>query len=255
MPRTRAPPGGHCPVDRGRCLIARMPRQLPLRIGFAHRATFGNFITGANAALVQALGAWLAGRMPGELFYLWGRSGSGRSHLLAAAGDAAETAGSSFAYIPFDEAGALSPAVLDGLEACRLVCLDDVGLVAGDATWEEALFHLYNRLRDAGSRLLVSAACSPGELRVSLPDLKSRLSWGITFHLQALDDEGKRTLLRQQAAERGLELSTEAADYLLARCPRDTRALVRLVDRLDAAAMAEQRRLTIPFLHAQLGVR
>lgn len=259
MPRTRAALVPHRPVDRDPPLntagttAPRMSRQLPLRIGFTHRATFANFITGANAALVDALSAWLARRLPGELFYLWGSTGSGRSHLLAAAGDAAECMASSFAYVPLAEPGAFSTALLDGLETCNLVCLDDVDAVAGNRAWEEALFHLYNRMKDVDSRLLVSAACSPGELRLTLPDLKSRLTWGLTYRLEPLDDDGKRDLLRQQAAERGLELSPEAADYLLSRCPRDTRALVRLIEQLDSAAMAAQRRLTIPFLHTQLG--
>jgi DnaA family protein len=231
----------------------RLTRQLPLRIGFIRRATFANFIIGANPELVDALSAWLTGRMPGELFYLWGSPASGRSHLLAAAGDTAETTGASFAYVPLAEAETLAPAMFEGLETCQLVCLDDIDAVAGNRAWEEALFHLYNRLRDAGHHMLVSAACSPGELGLALADLKSRLGWGLTYYLQPLDDDGKRDLMRQQATERGLELSPEAADYLLSRCPRDTRALVRLMEQLDTAAMAAQRRLTIPFLHSQLG--
>lgn len=233
--------------------LPRTSPQLPLRIGFTRRARFANFVTGANAALIEALSAWVAGRIPGGLFYLWGAPGSGRSHLLAAAGDAVESAAAPFAYVPLAQAGRLAPELLEGLESRGLVCVDDIDTVAGVSAWDEALFHLYNRLGNSGTRLLVSAACSPAKLRPGLADLKSRLASGLTYHLQPLDDEGKRALVRQQAAERGLELSPEAADYLLSRCPRDTRALVGLVERLDTAAMAAQRRLTIPFLRSQLG--
>jgi DnaA family protein len=226
--------------------------QLPLRIGFTHRARLDNFIIGGNGELVDTLGRWLAGEIHATVVYLWGSRGSGRSHLLSAACEVAEQKGRSFAYLPLDSADSLPAASLDGLERRELVCLDDLDAVAGRADWEEALFHLFNRLRDADGHLLVSAACGPAALPLALEDLRSRLTWGLTYHLAALDDEGKRTLLRQQATERGLQLSTEAADYLLSRCPRDTAALITLMDRLDLAALAAQRRLTIPFLRTQL---
>ena len=230
-----------------------MSQQLPLRIGFAQRALFDNFITGPNAAAVSALVDWTSGRLPGELFYLWGMHGSGRSHLLSAACDATAGAGLAFAYLPLADAALRSTEALDGLETCQLVCLDDLDAIAGDARREEAVFHLYNRVRDAGHQLLVSAGTSPAELDIRLPDLKSRLAWGTCFHLQPLDDADKRMLLRRQATERGLDLSQDAADYLLSRCPRDTAELVGLIERLDTAALAAQRRLTIPFLRSQLG--
>ncbi len=58
--------------------------------------------------------------------------------------------------------------------------------------------------------------------------------------------------MRRLAQRRGLELPTEVARYLLARCPRDPRALVALVERLDRDSLAEQRRLSIPFVRRRL---
>ena len=43
-------------------------------------------------------------------------------------------------------------------------------------------------------------------------------------------------------------MSEEVAGYLMARFPRDLHSLFALLDRLDAATLAAQRRLTIPFL-------
>lgn len=229
-----------------------MTRQLPLRIGFSQRASFENFIVGANGQLVRALVEWTSGGFPGELFYVWGTPGSGRSHLITAACAAAEESGAAFAYVPLGDSTIRSPAVLDGLENRYLVCLDDLDVIAGRPAWEEAAFHLYNRVRDSGGKLLVSANAGPAELALSLADLKSRLAWGTCYHVEPLDEGGKRELLRTQAAERGLELSPEAADFVLSRCRRDTKTLVSLMERLDTAAMAAQRRLTIPFLRTQL---
>ncbi len=54
------------------------------------------------------------------------------------------------------------------------------------------------------------------------------------------------------AAQRGLELGPEVAAFLLRRVRRDTHELAALVERLDAAALAAQRALTVPFVREVL---
>lgn len=214
-------------------------RQLPLRIGLRDSATLDNFHVGDNAMLIHTL------EQATEPFvYLWGTGGSGKSHLLQALCRVEEAA----AYLPLVELKGLGPAILDGLESMSLICIDDLQVVAADPLWEAALFHLYNRIRDAGGRLVVAASLSPAALGVGLADLRSRLGWGPVFQLIALDDAGKLAALQQRARARGLELSDEVGGYLLRHSPRDTHALFALLERLDQASLAAQRRLTIPFV-------
>ncbi len=97
---------------------------------------------------------------------------------------------------------------------------------------------------------MVSARCAPAALNLGLPDLVSRLGWGPVFQLQPLDDEGKRAALQLRARQRGMELPDEVAVYLLRRSPRDMDSLFELLQRLDVASLAAQRRLTIPFVRA-----
>ncbi len=213
--------------------------QLPLRIGLRDNATLANFYPGDNAVLIHTL------QQTTEPFiYVWGGAGSGKSHLLQALCHAETTA----AYLPLGELRGFGPAVLDGLEAMSLVCVDDLQAVAADPGWEVALFHLYNRVREEGGRLVAAATLSPAALPVALPDLKSRLVWGPVFQLMPLDDAGKLAALQLRARARGLELSDEVGGYLLRRIPRDMHALFALLDRLDHASLAAQRRLTIPFV-------
>ncbi|MEN8175046.1 MAG: DnaA regulatory inactivator Hda [Pseudomonadota bacterium] len=227
-----------------------MVHQLPLGIGFRHQATLDNFLGTANREPVRALKRALEGQ--GEHFvFLWGTPGCGRSHLLAATCRAAESRGLASGYVPLG-APDVQPALLEGLEQGDVLCLDDIQQIAGSAAWETALFHLYNGCRDKGGLLVVSADAAAAKLPLQLADLKSRLSWGISFRIHALGDEDRLVLLGELARERGLELDEEAARYLLHRCPRDTASLVRLMERLDAAALAAQRRLTIPFIRTQI---
>jgi DnaA-homolog protein len=120
--------------------------------------------------------------------------------------------------------------------------------------WELALFNLFNRLRDAGKLLIVAAIHGPQELAVNLPDLKSRLQWGTTFHVQTLDDDQKQAALQFRAKARGLELSDEVAAFIIQRLPRDMNELFWQLNRLDHASLAEQRKLTIPFVKKVLGL-
>jgi DnaA family protein len=68
------------------------------------------------------------------------------------------------------------------------------------------------------------------------------------YALQPVDDAARMQILTVRAHERGLELSEDTAHYLLRRCPRDLPALMALLERLDAAALTAQRRLTVPFV-------
>ncbi|MCB1675636.1 MAG: DnaA regulatory inactivator Hda, partial [Halioglobus sp.] len=123
----------------------------------------------------------------------------------------------------------------------------------GDAAWELALFDLCNRAREQHCRLLVAANAAPRALSVNLPDLRSRLAWGIVYQLPRASDEQKAAILRLRAARRGLSLPAEVAAYIVSRAPRSTGDLLALLDLLDHASLREQRPLSIPFVKQSLG--
>ena len=176
-----------------------------------------------------------------------GQPGVGRSHLLQAACLRVEERGELAVYLPLAEVAEYGPALLDNLEQSELVCLDDLDAVAGDATWEEALFHLFNRLRDAGRRLLLAADASPRELAIKLPDLQSRLSLALVFQLQQLR-RGQAAGVAVARPRRGLNLPDDVGRFILTRGSRSMNALFELLDQLDQASLQAQRKLTIPFL-------
>ena len=230
------------------------PIQLPLGVRLRDDATFANYYPGANAAalgyverLCEADAGWTE-----SLIYLWGGEGVGRSHLLQAACLRFEQRGEPAVYLPLAEVVEYGPALLDNLEQCELVCLDDLDAVAGRNDWEEALFHLFNRLRDSGRRLLLAASSSPRELPVQLADLQSRLTLALVFQLQSLSDEDKLRALQLRASRRGLHLSDEVMSYMLNRFSRDLGSLMTLLDHLDQYALQAQRAITIPLIKSML---
>lgn len=228
-----------------------MTQQLPLALQLHHPPQLKDYVVGRNQAILAALDEALEpGGQP--LVFVSGPAGSGRTHLLSGQCAAAERRGLRCAYVPLREHAALAPAMLQGLEALDLIAIDDVDAIAGAAAWEQGLFGLFNRSRDQGARLLFSANRGPAALPLDLPDLRTRLAWGLTMALQPLNDAGRLEMLQSLAARRALELPTEVGQFLLARSPRHPKALVVLVDRLDRISLAEQRRLTVPFVRDRL---
>jgi DnaA family protein len=135
-----------------------------------------------------------------------------------------------------------------------LICLDDVDRVAGNSAWERALFGLFNAAAEQRARLVFAARTAPTGPAWRLPDWASRAASCRVYQLRLLDDAGRIEALRMRADARGLSLPLETAEYLLKRMPRDQQALFDLVDTLDDAALAAQRRLTVPFVRDALGL-
>ena len=125
-----------------------MPVQLPLHIGLRDSATFNNFYPADNAQVLAQLQKCVS--TEGERFiFIHGAIGAGKSHVLQAACHAVSEQGSSVVYLPLSQREQFSVAMLEGLEHMSLLCIDDLDAIAGDAEWEEAIFHLYNRVREA----------------------------------------------------------------------------------------------------------
>lgn len=155
-------------------------------------------------------------------------------------------------YLPLASIGDGAAAALRGVAGTELVALDDLGAIAGHRDAEHALFDLYNRASAEGSSLLFAASATPSQLGLELPDLRSRLGACTQFALKPLDDDERRIVLKAQAASRGIELDDSVLDWLFARYARDLGALLELLDKLDQASLAAQRRITVPFLRSFL---
>ena len=199
---------------------ASMIKQLPLDIRLNEEATFAEFCWNGNELLQTQLDSVLSGKSDLQL-HIWGNVGSGKSHLLQACCQYVAEARKSTVYLPLALLKDTSPEILEGFDNYFLICLDDIDLIAQNKAWEEALFHLYNRLRDnCKTILLTTSKVIPQHLNLGLPDLRSRLAWGLVLHLNELTDEDKVIALQTLAKKRGFNLSTLVCQYLLTRYTR-----------------------------------
>jgi DnaA family protein len=193
--------------------------QLLLGIAPEWIPTLDNFVAGRNVELVAALRHALA-LDKGECgLYLWGDTGSGKSHLLQAVIGRARAMGQSAVYASGEVPEAAQVVGVDAVET-----LDDAAQIA--------LFTLYNRQRESGGVLLVSGTQAPAFLTVR-DDLRTRLGWGLVYQVHALNDDEKAQALTQHALARGFDLPAEVTTYLLRHGRRDLPALLATLNALD----------------------
>jgi len=226
--------------------------QLTLSVQLPDDETFASFKSESNKMVVQQLTHFLdhigdENKQVHSLF-LFGLTNVGKSHLLHASCAYADTLGITSLCLSFSELTQLSVDVLDGLENIDLVCLDDIQLIAGNNIWQQGVFDLYNRMVEQNKCLIITGDQSAAKLNISLPDLVSRLSWGLTEQLKPLSDKEKSFALQYRAQQRGLTMNDDVARFLINRLSRDMTSLIAALDQLDQASIREQRRITIPFI-------
>ena len=243
--------------------------QLPLPVSLPVDETFNSFVSGTDTELVTLLQAlalavpdWRdAGLLQGlassklPMVTLLGSEGRGKSHLLYALCHEMADRDIPHVYLNLNNARDWPANAFEGLETLPLVCLDNVHAIAGNETLELALFDLINRVVESQQTVLVcSSRLGPSNPAFVLPDLRSRLSWGVTYQLHSLSDDERKRVVRNRATARGLKLSEQALQFLLHHSERDMPSLINLLDRLDTRSLQEQKKLSVNMVKRELGL-
>lgn len=220
-------------------------KQLALDMGLATVPTLASFFAGPNAAAVDHLRLWSSSptRSPVPT-YLWGESGSGKTHLLSAVHEALRAQGQTVGCL---DANTHSPPAFD--PAWTAVLMDDVHLY--NLSQQHTAFNWFvNALTPTSGAprwVLAAGSLPPSDLKLR-DDLRTRLGWGHVYALQVLSESERRGVLRQEADARGIFLSDEVMAFMLNRFSRDLGSLMQLLDHLDQYALQTQRAITIPLI-------
>ncbi len=245
--------------------LPSMPRQIALDLGHTPKPTLDNFIATGNENLLavlkdiqrswqQAANNQTASNADSKMIHLWGASGSGRTHLLSALQLQASELGIN-AYLlnhesSMDEWRACADVLIENNQAPGLLCIDDIDHLSEFA--QGALFRLHNLIREASQQYLITTSLAAASNLQIREDLKTRLVWGLVFQMHALSDSEKLQALEQAAAERGLQISSEVAPWLLKHFHRDMPSLMSLLEALDQYSLETKRAITLPLLKEML---
>ncbi len=217
-------------------------KQLVLDLIPTPAPSFDNFVVGRNAEARNALLKMVCQSPPAKVIYLWGISGSGKTHCLAA------VAAQCGPYSPATGVQSAKPPSAVGVQAADspIVIVDDV-----DALDDEAQIGLFNainlRANKAASCVLVAGKLAPRDLLLR-PDLTSRLGSGLVYQLHPLTDAEKAVALNMHAASRGFSLPDDVINYLLRHSRRDMASLIAMLDALDHYSIETSREITLPLL-------
>ena len=210
--------------------------QLLLDLKMEQPPTLDNFVSGANAELISRLRG-LTDRGSFDAVYLWGASGCGKSHLLAATIAAARRP----SLLLAGEATGAEIAIAPGM----LLAVDDVHEL-GEAA-QVALFRTFNAARLAGLAILLAGHEPPARLKLR-EDLRTRIGQTLVYEVKPLSDDEKSAALKRHALLRGMKVDEGLVRYLLSRGRRDLNSLMGVLDSLDRATLELKRPATLPLL-------
>ena len=212
------------------------PGQIPLT--FDHDAADGleDFMP---APCNQEALAWLARwpDWPAPALVLHGPEGAGKTHLASIW--AARSRG-------LDLTSELGEVL--GLDASRCYLLDPAEPIAD----EIKLLQLYNRLREDGGHMLLTATRPVAQWTIGLPDLRSRLAAAPAVAIGPPEDQLLAALFLKLFDDRQLKVPEPVIRYLLTHMERSFASAHRLVDQLDHLSLERQRPITIPLARLAL---
>ena len=232
----------------------RMPHQEPLAISLPDKLDFSTFVEGDNPAAVSMIKD-AVGRGAHEFFYIFGPKGCGKTHFLNALFNTSFAQNNHCFFMDLQNVRQLGTECL-GVPLSLVILLDNVDCIAKDEECELALFRFFNRWYDKKEgTLVISGEKSPDAISFLKKDLNTRLSSGVSFKFEYLDEHACVRALLKRAALRQIRLSEHTASFMVRHFNHDMTSLVALLDRLEKQEIAERHNLTIPFVKNFLNLK
>lgn len=173
--------------------------------------------------------------------YLFGRSGTGKTHLLMAAANALKAQGGQVIFV---RAETFTEHVVNAIRTAEMqqfrkvyrtvdaLIIDDIEVFSRKGATQEELFHTFNTLHTAGKQIILSGNSPPQDLKWIEPRLVSRFEWGIVIPIQSLPQEAMREILVKKAKQRQFLLSEPILAFLLETFGNNAKSLMRAFEAL-----------------------
>jgi chromosomal replication initiator protein len=211
--------------------------------------TFDNFVIGQSNRFAHAAAVAVA-EAPAKAYnplFIYGDSGLGKTHLLHAIGDYAQSlyAGIRVRYVSSEEftndfinsiANNRGSAFQARYRDVDILLIDDIQFLQGRAETQEAFFHTFNTLHDHDKQVVITSDVPPKHLTGFEDRMRSRFEWGLITDVQAPDLETRIAILRKKAQSERLQIPDDVLEYIATVVSSNIRELEGALIRVSAFA-------------------
>lgn len=211
------------------------------------RYTFENYVVGPcnRFGYAAAMGA---AEQPGKNynpFFLHGRVGVGKTHLLQAVCHLIleRQPAARILYLSCETfINHFISALQDGdtttfrnkYRYVDVLVVDDIHLLANKERTQEEFFHTFNTLYQAGKQIVLSSDSPPKDIPTLQERLVSRFKWGMVTEIEPPCFETRMAIVKQKSAQENNEFPAVVAEYIASHFEDNVRELEGAVTRLLA---------------------
>lgn len=219
--------------------------------------TFDNFIVGESNSFAQ-ITALAVAEKPGTIynpFFLYGKSGLGKTHLMHAIGNyIEETSNKKVLYVTSDnfkddfielyrkdsndDNFSLKQKFKDKYRNLDVLIIDDIQFLTTATKSQEEFFNIFNELHENKKQIIISSDSSPNDLKLLEDRLVTRFKWGLTANINPPDFDLKCKILKNKmfGHEVANLVDDDVIEYIASNCENDVRHLEGAITRLYAYA-------------------
>ncbi len=213
--------------------------------------TFDKLIVGNsnNFAFAAAQGIVKNPGLSYNPFFIWGGVGVGKTHLMQAIGHELLLHNPSLKikYFPAETFGnelissLKSKTINQFKDKYRLldcILIDDIQFIAGKEYIQEEFFHTFNALHMAGKQVVLTSDRKPSDIKNLEDRLVSRFMGGLTVDIQPPDFEMRSAIISQKASEKGINLTSDAIQFLADNIQSNTRDIEGKIQEISVLSLS-----------------
>jgi chromosomal replication initiator protein len=210
--------------------------------------TFDTFVEGRSNQIARAAALQVSENIGGSSYnplLLYGGVGLGKTHLMHAVGNsiADRHPNLKVAYMYSqrfmeDMVRAIEHGTMSDFtkyyRSVDVLLMDDIQFLAKGMKTQEEFFHVFNRLQEDGSQIVLTCDRYPKEIEGLEERLESRFVWGMTAPVEPPDLETRVAILLKKAELDQVHLPSESAFFIAERIRSNVRELEGALKRVIA---------------------